>query len=579
MSDRVLRVVLFIALSGCSGTEETSPASHVGAEGDGPRDTLVIAFNNDAGSMLEVVTEAASDASVIANLNYPLVDTDFDCGLRYEPALAKSWSWNEDGTILSMELRDDIKWQDGEPVTAQDIAFTYGLIEDKTVASPLYAQIEQMVEGKRPLVIDPTHIEWHFTAAFDHATQLAQTSVATAPWHILKDADRATLRGNPFTTEPVVDGRWKLASWERNQRLVLEPNDAWTGPVEEKPKLKRIIFKVLPEYTTRLVELERGDIDLMQQVQVSDADRLVAEHPEIRIVRRGWRGMDYVAWNSIDPEDWTARLAALPPGTQPEIDTAKPHPILGDKAVRRALAKAVDIDKLIGDLLTSKASGEVYGRRAVGTISPALCDVHNDEIQPLPYALDQASAELEALGWKDTDGDGVRDKDGRPLRFSLLTSAGNPRRADAAVILQAQLKRAGVQMDIESVETNAFYERLRKKDVEAALAGWAAALFVDPTPLWHSGEEYAFNFTSYHNPAVDALIDQGMHTAEHDAAIPIWKQVQAEIYEDQPYLFLYWIDELVGVSNRFEGTKIDELSAFRDLHEWWVPADRVKYSR
>ena len=160
-----------------------------------------------------------------------------------------------------------------------------------------------------------------------------------------------------------------------------------------------------------------------------------------------------------------------------------------------------------------------------------------------------------------------------------MTNSGNPRRARAAVIIQANLHDIGVAVEIEQVESNTFFERLRKKDYQAALSGWSAALFVDPTEVWHSGAEYEFNFTSYANPEVDRLIDEGMREPDRTRAIAIWRRMQELIYADQPYAFLYWMDEIVGLHERFEDERINVLSPFTDLHKWWVPADKVKYPR
>jgi ABC-type transport system substrate-binding protein len=152
---------------------------------------------------------------------------------------------------------------------------------------------------------------------------------------------------------------------------------------------------------------------------------------------------------------------------------------------------------------------------------------------------------------------------------------------EAAILIQNALKKAGVEMTIDTKEFNSMTDMLRKKQFEAVLGGWAAGLFVDPSTMWHSDtpeKKYPFNYTSYSNPDVDALIEQGLATPDPQAAAPIWKDLQAKIYEDQPYLFLWWRDEIVGIDNRFENVQIDVLSLLNNLHEWEVPADKVKYN-
>ncbi|MCB9758305.1 MAG: hypothetical protein H6739_00555 [Alphaproteobacteria bacterium] len=591
---RLVATALFgLLLTSCTGDDAQDPQQTTPASGPtesqgpgneptvselgGPRDTLVVAAPSDAETMLTVVVQATYDNDLYQNILMPSVIPSFDCELKYEPGLYESWEFSEDHTVLKVKLRDDITWYDGTPVTAADVAFTYDLIADTTVASPRISNIERMVPGKRPLIIDDHNVEFHFTQAYNPTTMIAHAAFVIVPKHLLESADRGTLRGHEWGRNPVVSGPLRIDKWQSDASITLVPNEKFTGPDELKARIERAIFKVIPEYSTRLVEIESGAADMMEQILPPDADRLAQEHPEIKLYRRGWRSNDYIAWNHFAPEDYKAKQSAA----GPELDwsTVKAHPIFGDKAVRRALTKAVNVDKLIGDLLTSKSTGEVYGRRSVSTITPALCKIHNNDIDPLPYDAEAARAELAAAGWTDTDGDGILDKGGQKLSFTLMTNSGNPRRAKAAIIIQANLREVGVDMQIEKLETNTFFERLRKKDYEAALAGWSAGLFIDMIPLWHSGEQYEFNFVGYQNPEVDKLIEDALLEVDPDKSAEMFKQAQALIYEDQPYTFLYWMDEIVGVHERFKDAKVDILSSFNQLNTWWVPANEVKYGR
>ncbi|HJN76736.1 MAG TPA: ABC transporter substrate-binding protein [Myxococcota bacterium] len=594
MLRHVLLASALVALAACSGeTVDPSPDNTPDAVPEAPkdrgfgneptveelggtRDTLVIAYQSDADVLNSVVHQTAADGMIINNINYTPTNPEFECELTYGPGVYGSWEWNEAQTEMTVKLRPGVMWSDGTPVTAADIDFTYELIADPVVASPRMAYIEHMEEGA-PEVVDDHTVVFRFDHAYDRITMEAHAGFTPVPHHVLKDADRATLRGHEFSRNPIITGPWKVADWKPDERIVLEPNEEFTGDPKDAARIERVIFKILPEYATRLVELENGQVDLMQAILVQDADRLAVEHPEIKLYRRGWRSQDYVAWNQLDFEDYKAKKEAR--GTDPEWkwEDVKRHHIFGDKETRIALSKAVDVDKMMNDLLTSKVTGESYAKRSVSTITPALCSVHNNDIQPIAFDPEAAKADLAAVGWTDTDGDGVLDKDGKPFRFTLMTNSGNPRRAKGAIIMQAQLKDVGVDMQIETIEANTFFERLRKKDYEAALSGWSAGLFVDMTDIWHSGDKYEFNFTSYADPEVDDLIDRAIAEPDPVKNAALWKQAQARIYEDQPYTFLYWMDEIVGVHSRFKDAKVDVLSAFRNLRSWWVPTEEVKY--
>ncbi|MBT3223637.1 MAG: hypothetical protein HN348_31585, partial [Proteobacteria bacterium] len=513
------------------------------------------AYTSDIGNLISPVAETEADTQILMALSVPIIDGDFDCSLKKSPGIATDWGWSDDGKILSLTLRNDLKFYDGKPLTAHDIAFTYQIVGDPKVGSPRLQFLQHMTPDGRPKVFDDHHLEFHFTHAYDRDTQTAHaTTLSVLPKHLLQDADRSTIRGHALAKTPVSHGPFRMATHEPNERIVLVPNENFSGPEEMRPHLNRVIFRILPEYSTRLLELQSGNVDMFQGINIADADELRKTHPHINIVRRGWRFMDYVAWNASIP-------------------------LFEDKRVRRGLTMAIDIDGMIAKLLTAK-SGERYAKRAVSTITPELCGIHNDDVKLLPFDLEQSEALMAEAGWTDTDGDGILDKDGKKFEFTLATNTSNKRRADVSILIQANLEKLGVKANLEQQESNVFFKNLRERKYEAALAGWSTSLFVDPSDEWRSdsdGTHHEFNFTNYANPKADELIDKGMSIADIQQAAPVWKEFQQVVYDDQPYTFLWWMDELVAIDSRFENVEINVLSALNHLHRWEVPADKVKY--
>lgn len=542
---------LAIALAACTGAP---PPADTGAGGtappadDGPRDMLVVAAGSDINTMIPIVSTSVGDSQVFSHLYMQGMESEFECQLNYVPQLYQSWEWSEDSLELTLKMRSDIKWEDGTPVTAADTVYAYEMIEKPCTASPRKSYTDGF-DGP-PVAVDEQTVKFKWLTPGDRITRLAQASAYSIPKHALEDHECGTLTKHALASDALETGPFKLGKRAAGSYFTLVPNDKFTGPEEMKPRLKMVRFEIVPEYQTRLLKLKKGEVDLMEGIKVKDADELRKTNPDLKLVRRGYRFMDYIAWNLND-------------------DRFK------DKQVRRAMAHAVDIDGMI-DRLLKDANGEVYGKQAVGTITPEICSVRTD-FDPIKQDVEKAKSMLAEAGWKDTNGDGVIDKDGVEMSFTLLTNRENERRRQAAQLVQRQLKEVGIDMKLDLIEFNAMTKRLKDREFEAVLGGWSAGLFIDPSAFWHSGPEYRFNYTSFANERVDALIDQGLATPDPAEAAPLWKEMQEIVYDEQPYMFLWWRDEIVGVDSRFENTSIDILSLTHKLNEWEVPADKVKY--
>lgn len=555
---------------GCASDGQGTPPPATDAHF--PRGTLTIASSTEAKDLLSPLMRSSFDINLLDLIGSKLLDVEFDCGLKFKPSYAKSWSWSADGKTLDIELRDDLKWSDGTPVSAADLVRLFDLVSDPKVGSPRASELSLLAPGAHPRVVDPTHVQFEFTEKSDPTAMVASvTSFQLVPSHLLgPEVDRASLASNPLnSTAPVSSGPWTVSAWEKGQSLTLVPNPYWVGSA---PKIAKVVFKAIPEYDTRLIELQNGSVDMMEGVQVADADRLVKEHPEIKLYRRGWRNQDYIGWNNVDPKAYAAAATALE-GTGKRVDVSKlpPHPLFGDPAVRRALSMAIDVDRIIGDVLTSKATGTAYARRSFGTITPELCEAGNPEIPPVPHDVEGAKKALAALGWSDTNGDGVIDKDGVPFRFTMIAPSGNPRRTAVAALVKASFQEIGVDLQMEWLANAAVGDRLRHRDFDAAFSGWSAMLWVDPSSAW--GKDSEMNFISYYDPKASALLDEGLRTSDPGRTRSVWSDFQATVYADQPYTFLYWMDEIDAVNARVSDVQVDVVTPYRHLEAWSVPED------
>ena len=197
---------------------------------------------------------------------------------------------------------------------------------------------------------------------------------------------------------------------------------------------------------------------------------------------------------------------------------------------------------------------------------------YDPELAPLPFSPDRAAAEFEALGWVDSDGDGLRERNGEPLEFELLASNSNPVLSDLAQVIQAQLAKVGVAVRPRLLEWQTVLGMHRSRDFDAVLTNWVLDNFrVDPRPLFHSSQltvERSANRSSYANPVADSLMDAGSRTLDETEAARIWLQFAEILQRDQPLTLLFWNDELAAIRTEVSGARMDARGELVTLPNW-----------
>lgn len=515
-------VLALLPLVGCGGDG--------GAGGPGAEGPLVLGYNSDLQTLNPVLSTDQNANDVMYGLLFtPLVG--YDSTFRVEPRLAASWEVTD--TTVTFELRDDLRWHDGEPVTAEDVAFTYELATDPEVASPLAAAHLSDVLGVEVL---GSH-RVRFTIR-PHASPLEDFYWPPVPEHVLGSVEPSGLIHHDFGRRPVGSGPYRLEAWEAGRALRFAAVDAFPEELGGVPEIERVVYRVLPEATTRVRELTGGAIHVDGPLGPADADRVEASE-RARVASFPWRHFLYVGWNTR-------------------------HPLFEDPAVRRALTLALDRDGLL--------EAGLYGRGQVASGPIPPWHRLSPDLEPLPHAPDSARRLLERAGWTDSDGDGVLDRDGTPFAFQLLSTQENPVLADLAQMIQAQLAELGIEVELRLLEFQTVLGRHRARDFEAVLADWVLDSFrVDPRPLFHGDQvdvEGSANRSSYANPVADSLMDAGVRTSDPEEARRIWSEFARVLQEDQPVTFLFWKDEIAGVSRRLADVRMDARGELATLPSW-----------
>ncbi len=520
------------------------------------------ATSSDAGNLNPILSDNTASSDVMYLLyDVGLVGGDLETGaLTCDGALCDTWEVSDDGLVYTFALKDGFNWNDGTPVTAADFVYTYSAINSDLVESPrkyVWDSIESIAAPDAKTVV-VTYNNLRCDALYDLGNPLM-------PAHIFA-ADFSDIQESPENFAPTVgSGPFNFQSWQRDDNLIVVRNENYYLGA---PNMDGMIYRVVPDAGTRLAMLQSKESDILrvQPNQIATVD----QNPDL--TRYTWEddGYTYIGLNLGNP--------ANPQNGRDEngeVIAQDPHPILGDKAVRQAIATALDYDSIINDIFLGQ------GFRQSSNVMPAVSWAYDDTLAPYNFDVDAANALLDAAGWVDSNGDGVREKDGVDLSLSLITNAGNTTRVDLGTYVQDALSNIGIQVDFQAVEFGTMLDQMDAQTFDMYIIGWTG-LGPDPAtdyPFFHSGDDVVgsgFNNVSYFNADVEQAMDEGRSVAGcalEDRA-PFYKQVQAQIKEDVPYIFITGSQSNVAYNNKWEGLDPKPWAAsepvYWNTHEWFM---------
>lgn len=520
------------SLTACGGDATEEPLVIGDPE---PGGTAIVSVSSDF-QVFNPVTNTALVTSEVMNymLFTPIIL--FDENLDPIPGVAESWELDEEG--VTFHLRPDLDWHDGVPVTADDILFTFELAKNPETASLLESAYLTMIRSAS--VIDSLTIRFDFVAP--HSQPLDGFWWPPVPKHLLGDVPAAELVRAAYNRAPIGNGPFIFRSWSANEQLVVEAWDNYPAALGGRPYLDRIVFRVVPEATTRLTEILTGATDINETVLPDEAAQIEAQ-PNVRLVNYPGREFIYIGWN----------------GEREPFN---------DPRVRRALAMAIDRNALIEALLYG------YGQPASGMIPP-WSPVYPD-VDPIPYDPVAARQLLQEAGWVPGT-DGVMTRNGRRLAFTILSSEDRLRQ-DIAVVVQRQLAQVGAAAQVRALEFQSLIRQHRQRDYDAVISSWILDSFrVDPTPLFSCEEARkpeSANRAGYCNPDADGLIAAGLRELNPGRATEIWGEFSRILREDQPITFLAWREQLAAVNTSLQGVEMDARGKFVSAARWWIPESR-----
>jgi len=549
-------LLIFGLFGGCSqkrGEQATTSA----------RNYAVVGIEGDIDSFSPLFAEDVT-AGELNDLFYPgLMSSSFNKEegvLEYHPLLASSWEFENGSKDIRFHLKPGVKWGDGADVTARDVQYSYLLYADTAVASVRQSSVDGLRKSKDGTlnirdaveVIDNTTVLFHFERVYPG--QLFDAGLPILPSHILASRpEGSALRDDSINHHPLSSGPFSLKAWKPMQQIELVPNSNSTLPAPAK--LSQLIYRIIPDYHARLMQLTSGELDVLPYINIDDVPKIQTPDSRFSVVPLGERFYDAVNWNNIDPGAYAASRGRK----------IIPNSLFGDVRVRRALTMAINRREIVDSYLKS------FGREAIGPVSPLFRWAFNDTVKPLAFDPSRAKALLAEAGWKDDGGNGVLQKGGKKFSFVLKIPSGNELRQTIATIIQNQLRAVKIEVKIEQLDRAVFWNDLMERKFDAAIAGFSVPLQMQLDELWGNDLSKArFNLTGFQNSRIEAILEGARRVRKETDYAMAWKEFQVILQEEQPCTFLYWLNDLVAVNNRLQGTDIGVLGISYHAGDWYI---------
>ncbi|WP_053364834.1 ABC transporter substrate-binding protein [Bacillus sp. FJAT-27245] len=515
---------IILVLSGCAGGKS---ADKMGARPSSATKQLVYGTELEIERINPILNEVGHseiDSMIFRGLTKPTEKNEM------VGDLASNWEISPDKLTYTFTLREDAKWEDGKPVTAEDVKFTLEKIMDPKANTPNAGDFREIKEVN---VLDEKQVQIKLDNPFPPL--LDKLKIGIVPKHILKDED---INKSEFNQHPVGNGPFKLKEWRNDHTIIIERSDSYYG---KKPKLDEILFKPVPDANTRVLQLKTGEIDLA-----------LVEPNQLASVKEN----DNFTIKTIPTADYRAIMYNFR------------NPLFNDPKIRQAMNLAIDRDAIVKGMLANK------GEHAYGPLQKSWANTPQ-EIS-YSYQPEKASQLLVEAGWVKGS-DGVLVKNGSRLEFDLVSPASDPVRVALANIVAEQLKPLGIAVIQKPLDWSA----INLEEADAFVIGWGSEFDPDDHTyrIFHSSQigDGLYNLNAYRNAKVDRLLtDARIHTDQGQRK-KYYEQFQRELALDPAFNFLVYLDALYGVDKSVSGISNRTLGhhgfgLFWNIEEW----DKVK---
>lgn len=527
--------ILFVLLSACGNGSHQLPADLDAPYSSESGGTMVDAMSGEPSGLIPMIAGESASSAIASHIFNSLLK--YDRNLELEGELAKSWLISKDQKTITFFLKSNLKWADGAPLTSEDVLFTWQLVTDYKTRTPYGADYKLVVKAE---ALDAQTFRVSYAQPYAPALD-SWAGLQILPKHLLEGQDINT---TAFARKPVGSHYYQLEEWKNGERIILARNPNSTqGP----PRIDRLVSRFIPDTASQFLELMADNIDVMNLNPIQYA-RIVPARPEVNrkiaLYKELGNGYTYLGFNLK-------------------------HKPFDDVHVRQAINYAIDKQELIDGVLLG------LGESVAAPYKPGTRWV-NPQLKPYPYDPARAKQLLKDAGFEDHDGDGILDRDGKPLKFEILTNQ-NPQRVMSSILIQRRLKEIGIDVSIRQLEWASFLGRyIKTGDFDVVVLGWSLSLDPDQYSIWHSSQTKPgqFNFINYSNPRVDNLLEQGRLELDPDKRMKIYHEFSRILLEDSPIVYLYEGYGLPAINKRIRG--IDNPAPPAGIgwnsQDWYIPS-------
>ena len=462
------------------------------------------------------------------------------------PDLAERWEVSDDNLTLTFYLRNDVTWHDGEPFTARDVKFTYDTILNTAVNSPRRADLVDVLTEDQIEVLDDYTIRFTLSQV-DASFLVTKCGYGIVPEHILGGLSAEEFNTSEFNTRsPIGTGPFMFREWVKDDHIALVKNPDYFGGA---PNIDFWYYKIVENQTVEYAQLQTGEVDFAAVTAALWED--AQQQESLNCVTYPQFGFTFYVY---------------------QLDEAK-SPLFLDVRTRRALLLALDRQAIVDSI--------VYGLADVAhSTVPPISWAHNPDNEPrYSYDPEAARALLDEAGWRDEDGDGIREahgvvgvENGTRFTFEIHTNAGNNERESNMVVMQQYWKEIGIDARPVPIEWNALLAELTETyEYEMIVVGFSWGTDPDQKTMWHTASYGGgFNMNRYSNPELDEIIDAALQTVDQEERKEHYFEMQRILAEDVPAPILYFRQGTGCWNTRLHEFEWNDIDEKWNAEKWWV---------